>query len=408
MSDNIFSRRSTAPSDSPYKPLDDTDTDEQAQEPLVLADTDGERERAAQERKARRNLATVVQHSEQMKKYNHTQYSKEVERREQQARLVLLQTQAQSADADQSTTSPSPPPPHAKFMMSVARAIRGALSLALHASSEHRDEAEQLDNRAHMQHETRQKHKLLVGAQSKTLARYWIEHNLKNRFQATMGWYLNEAHHDPTGADPAMISMFLVAFLARAVYRTALEAIVLVVLVAVVTTVIWFLVRACWPVTARHLDRTESLLLAFVYDIFAFAAGLFVASYTLQLWPGLQSYAEACGEVDSDSILWVDCTNGRTFVIIAYLFIFAFLGVFASVYRVTILALLLTAPFMIILGFHTNEPLGVFYTFTFTSLSMAYFYATFARPIRDSYVWNLLLGMSWYLFVVSVLVGFGF
>jgi len=409
MAENIFSHRSNAPTNSPYR----TASDEL--EPVALAETRAEIEAAQKTLKARQYLATTVERSEADK-----QRIEELERREQLLKWALTEegqrelrnnrAQETEAAAQEKPIAPTRrgPPLAALFAHNLALAIRNAASIVLHTSEEHAAETEKINEEEHRAHESRQKHKLLVGAQNKSLARYWLEHELKHRFQATMGWYMSEAHHDETGADPSMISMFLIAFLARAIYSNALEAILLVVLLGIFTAFVWFVSRACFPVAARYMDRTESLLLAFVYDIFAFAAGIFVASYTLALWPGLLSYADACGETNSNSVLWVDCTNGRTFVIMAYLFIFAILGVFSSVYKITILALLLTTPFMIMLGFHTNEPLDVFYTFTFASASMAYFYATFARPIRGSYAWNLLLGISWYLFAVSVLIGFGF
>ena len=404
MSKNLFSHRTRAPTNSPFALAVAAKAENRLADPVALAETRAEQEAAQKALKARRYLAAAVKrdmrHKQQL----------EQEKNEQELLKVISAEEKLRIEAAQAAYDARPVGPSfgQRFAMSLGRTLRGAASLVFGTNSAQREAVERDNNEEHRRHESKQKHKLLVGAQSKSLSRYWLEHELKHRFQATMGWYLNEAHHDATGADPGMISMFLVAFLARTIYRTSLEAIALVVLITIVTAFVWFVVRACWPVTARYLDRTESLLLAFVYDLFAFVAGLFVASYTLMVWPGLKSYAEACGEVDNDTPLWVDCTDGRTFVLIAYLFVFAFLGIFSSVYRVTILALLLTAPFMIILGFHTHETLDTFYTFTFVSLAMAYFYATFARPVRGSYVWNLLLGISWYLFVVSVLVGFGF
>jgi len=407
MADNIFSRRTGAPTtNSPFVLAVAAKAENKLAEPRTLEETRAEHEEAQKTLKARRYLAAAVKremkHKQQVEQEEHREVLLEALSAEERQRRLT------AAGAPRNDARPAGPSLAQRFRANLARSLRGAASLVLGTNRTQRDAAERARNEEHRRHESKQKHKLLVGAQSKALSRYWIEHELKHRFQATMGWYLNEAHHDATGADPGMISMFLVAFLARTIYRTALEAIALVVLLTIVTALVWFVVRACWPVTARYLDHTESLLLAFVYDAFAFVAGLFVASYTLLVWPGLKSYAEACGEVDNDTPLWVDCTNGRTFVLMAYLFVFAFLGIFSSVYRVTILALLLTAPFMIILGFHSHETLDTFYTFTFASLSMAYFYATFARPVRGSYVWNLLLGISWYLFVVSILSGFGF
>ena len=263
----------------------------------------------------------------------------------------------------------------------------------------------------HRQHEHLLKHKVLIGAQGKTLARYWIELGPHNRFQSTAAWYLNEAHHDPTGSDPTMIAMFLVAFLARFVYASALEAFVFGLIISPLDALVWFVARAAWPVISQSLDATESIWLTFVYNLFSFATAIAVASYALALWPGLASVSDVLTQPNHNTsyFLWVNGVDTRVFLALLYLFMLALFSGFAALYAVSLFGFVLFAPFSVaILRFDEHEPLRLFNSLLFCTLSMAFFYASFARPIRNTYVWNLVLAVSWYLFVISIIVGFGF
>lgn len=286
------------------------------------------------------------------------------------------------------------------------QSMRNAVQVLRHGNAEAR-ETDALA--AQREHESQVKSKRFVGAQGKSLARYWLEDRTQQRFQTTAGWYLSESHHDPSGADASMLTAFFAAFVARMLYASILEALLFVTLLVLFEVLVWFVVRAAMPVLATHLDRTESLLLALVYNLVAYANGLFLAAYALAIFPHLHSFADACGTTSAvHTILWVDCTTSRTFILIAYLFVFGFLGVYRNVYCFAVLALLLCAPFMVALGIDKHEPVDVFNTFTFTSLSMAYFFMCFAAPVRGSYVWNYLLSVTWYWFAISILAGFGF
>jgi hypothetical protein len=204
--------------------------------------------------------------------------------------------------------------------------------------------------------------------------------------------------------------MFMLAFLVRAVYATAYEAIVFLALYAVAELLVWFAVRALWPQTAKHLDDTESMWLALVYNLMAFGMGLSVASYMLAVWPGLMSVAEALGAGSiNEHLLWVDGTNARLFVVLAYLFVFVTFSAMPSLYILCATAFAVCAPIaVVVLRFDKHEPRALFHNLLFTSLSLLYFYASFVKPVRGAYLWNLLLAVSWYLFVLSMLVGFAF
>lgn len=261
----------------------------------------------------------------------------------------------------------------------------------------------------HRAHADLLEHKALIGAQGHTLSRYFIDNNLANRFQVSVGWYLNEAHHDALGADPTMISIFIVCFLARFIYANAVEAFLFGLLITIFDSTVWFLARALWPVVAKGLDSTESIWLTFVYNIFTSLTAVAVGSYALSLWPGIDSMAAIVGPSSDSYFLWADGVNSRIVVVIVYLLLFGFFSAFPQLYTLCLTAFALSSPLAVaVLRYDKHEPLQLYNSLLFASLSVVYFYACAARPIGGSYVWNMLLSISWYLFVISILVGFGF
>jgi len=294
--------------------------------------------------------------------------------------------------------------------MSVGQWLRSAWQTTSNVYAKSRAKQEQSALRRH-DHLVKQRQ--TVGGRGEALSRYWLEAVPgETQFEATAGWYLNEAHHDATGADPSIVSMFMLAFLARLVYSSALEAFVFAMFVALAELVVWFAVRLVWPGISRHLDSTESVWLAFVYNLVSFVSGVAVGSYCLAVWPGMTSVAasiRATCDVYDEHILWLPCTESRIFVVLAVLFVLSMFSAFASLYAYVLSALVLVMPLsVLVLRVDRHLPVATFYTLLFASLSMAYFYASFVRLLANSYVWNLLLSVTYYLFVVSILVGFGF
>lgn len=277
-------------------------------------------------------------------------------------------------------------------------------------------EKELLTKKKHRHHENLLKHRSLIGARGQTLSRYRIANNLDNNYQVGVRWYLNEAHHDSMGADPSMMSMFIVGFLARFIYASALEAFVFGLFITLVDAIVWFTVRAMCPVIAKGLDTTESIWLTFVYNLFTFTSSVAVASYSIALWPGVDSISRIVAEnggggasPSSISILWVDGVDFSVCAGIVYLLLFAFFSAFRPLYVMCLSAFAIFGPFSVaVLRYDIHEPPELYNSLLFASLSVTFLYACMVYPLRGTYLWNLVLAVSWYLFIISAVVGFGY
>ena len=247
-----------------------------------------------------------------------------------------------------------------------------------------------------------------IGSAGGSLSEYVSKWKGKNRFQATTGWYIREANHDPLGADPWMMSMFLVAFAARMFYSSFVEAIFLALIIMLVEWLTWMIVRAAMPIVSKELDLSESGIVTLVYNIFSFAAGITVGSFVLHTWPGLLSIWEAlenkgCGS-NGVYLVWAPCTDAQTFIIVALLFLMIILSAFKYFYVASTVIILLLIPLAKI----ASTEFDVFNNILMTSVTSAFFLAWMAAPIKRTYVWNGLFALSAYLTIYSFAALSGF
>lgn len=240
-----------------------------------------------------------------------------------------------------------------------------------------------------------------VGARGDTLSDYITKWNSRSVAVGT-GWYVREQHHDPVGADPFMMSMFLVAFSAGLFYTSFVEAFILLVILDFVETLVWFTARSVSPVLAAELNACESRWVALVYNIFAIGAGLGTAFFVRETWPGLQSVWDAladlkCGS-DGHFLVWAPCTDAQTFVAQALVFVLIFLAAFRTLYVPAIVGLVLVVS----LVWTTKVTYDAANNIMLQALTAAYFWAWMAAPIKGTYVYNGLIALSFYLFTYSI------
>lgn len=243
-----------------------------------------------------------------------------------------------------------------------------------------------------------------IGATGQTLSEYRVRHgDDASPLAVGVAWYTREAHHDPLGLDPMMLSMFLLAFCARLVYPSLMDAFILTIFVAFAELAVWFVVRAASPTIAKALDVCESPWIGFVYNWFAFVAGLATGALVLATWPGLQSLWDAlgdthCGDSEGVFLVWAPCTDAGAFICQTLLFVLVFAAAFDPLYVPSMIALVLVVPLARI----SQTTYDAANNLMMQALSAAFFWAWFSAPIKGTYVWNMLVALSCYVFVYSI------
>jgi hypothetical protein len=242
----------------------------------------------------------------------------------------------------------------------------------------------------------------------------------RRQFEATAGWWLREAHHDPLGADPMMMSMLLIAFSAGMLYSSFLEALLLCLVIEAFEWLTWLIVRASSEIIAKELNACESRGVAMVYNFVVFGVGVALAKFVLYTWNAtsdasahgrhhhhgadgaLYSVWDAmlrdkhCARDSGVFLVWLPCTDTVTFITIALLFLCL---IFASFRRLYIPSMIMLALLVPTIALAAPDSKRVFNTLLFTVLTSLYFLAFMLHPIRQTYVWNLLIATAFYLLV---------
>lgn len=252
-----------------------------------------------------------------------------------------------------------------------------------------------------------------IGAENGTRSQYIMRWGNKNHFAATAGWWMREAHHDPQGTDPMMISMLCVAFIAGMFYSSFLEALLLCLLIEAFEWFTWLAVRGASRVIAAELDQCESRGVAMVYNFLAFFVGAGLAKYVIYTWTleggsRLHSFWDAnardvgCPAANNGVYLvWAPCTDTVSFIVVAMLFLSVVFASFRRLYVPSMLVLALLVPVTAVLA---TERENFFYTLFATVASVFYFMLFVAAPIKQTYMWNAAISIAFYLFAYSMLV----
>lgn len=253
-----------------------------------------------------------------------------------------------------------------------------------------------------------------IGSENGTRSSYVLRWGAKNHFAATAGWWMREAHHDPLGADPMMLSMLCVAFIAGMFYTSFLEALLFCLVIEAFEWLTWLVVRGASKVIAAELDMCESRGVAMVYNILAFIVGVSLAKYVLYTWGAVYGVARLRSFWDANArdvgcpasnngvyLVWAPCTDTVSFVVLAMLFLCVVFASFRRLFVPSMIVLALMVPATAVMA--TNRP-HFFYTLFATVASVFYFMFFAIAPIKQTYMWNAAISIAFYLFAYSLLV----
>jgi len=250
-----------------------------------------------------------------------------------------------------------------------------------------------------------------IGASNGTRSEYTVRWNNDRSFWPTAGWWMREAHHDPLGTDPMMMSMLSIAFVAGMFYATFIEGLLFCLILEAIEWITWLSIRAYSKVMSAELDVCESRGIAMVYNFLVFPIGLILAKFVLYTWSSARHHKGSLHTIwealihdkhcDADSgvfLVWAPCTDAVLFITMALLFLCIIFASFGRLYVPSLVMLALLVPFAAV----TGATYHVFNTLVFTIVTCFYFLACTVKPIKGTYVLNLFISIAFYLFVYCI------
>lgn len=277
----------------------------------------------------------------------------------------------------------------------------------------------------------------VVGVKGATLSEYAQAHRgdeWATPMQTAASWYTREMHPDPHGTDPFIMSVFLIAFLARLMFDNWLHAAATALSLWVFDAAVYMMLHWAWPVYAREMNHAETMVFSAFYNALAAAAGLVVGSFLLgapelgldSVWTALRRVCLDDSLVPADmtlGTLYVPCATWQVYVLLAALFLAAVFATFDAAYALLTVAIVMlpavaalvqlpgafawisTTPTLHVSTKDAREFVPFVRTFMVACYSAAYFLACMFTPLGNSYGYNVVFAASTYTLAASLYVG---